>query len=79
MTLKPIPSPTSSQHPHTTGKEIARDVAAGLKLLGGLLITAVKTVWPVEQDIQFLVIVRNGKVKIQFNPPQHKEPGWVDG
>ena len=36
------------------------------------------SLWPLDQDVEYRVIQRNGKVKVAFSLPFSKEPGYRD-
>lgn len=60
-------------------KDALREIRRLEEQLARAIISAVKQVWPDDLDGQYTVVHRNRKVKVIFNPPHQKEPGWVDG
>lgn len=52
--------------------------AALLEAVGQRLLAAHHGVWPSNINIQYTVIQRNGKAKIQFSPSWVKEDGYKD-
>lgn len=48
------------------------------RALADAIIKAHHGIWPKDVNGSYTVIHRNGKAKVEFHPPQEKEPGWVD-
>lgn len=65
------------EHPLETQGAV-RQYHAALKRLSVAILRLHHTIWPHDINGSYTVIHRNGKAKVQFNPAQNKEPGWVD-
>lgn len=61
-----------------TYHEAARERRKHEEVLAKAITARHHQVCPPDQDIQYTVIQRNGKVKVQFSPPAVLESGYTD-
>jgi hypothetical protein len=61
-----------------TYHEAARERREHEVMLAKAIIARHHQVFPSDQDVQYTVIQRNGRVKVQFSPPAVLEPGWKE-
>ena len=59
-------------------QKLARTVATLQHAIASALAEAHHKIWPLDQDVEYRVIQRNGKVKVAFSLPFSKEPGYKD-
>jgi hypothetical protein len=57
---------------------LARSIRAAQAAIGAKIIESHHDVWPIDVDVTYTVVQRNGKARVQFSPPPVKESGWAD-
>jgi hypothetical protein len=59
-----------------TYQELARAIRHHEEAIAKALIGMHRKVWPADRDIRYVITQKDGAVKVRFEPPEVREPGF---